>query len=207
MRPYWDWVTTSDTRTAYVPIQRTKTLGNSKQKYTWNKTSGTKLEVAYTTPYAKYGSATLTASRSNSTSVGIVMSVDYNQARLLKVEWQYEKLQKVCHDGTISPYRTKLNVFRWQPKKITGGNLKVASSPTWTCNRSRSSIFQNETRIEKTGSVTFVGHFSIAGVYLDSNNTNNTSNTTVVYPKSGGARICGDSDFPATANRTQEVTK
>jgi len=135
------------------------------------------------------------------------MGVDYNQTRLLRVQWQYEKLQKVCNDGTVSPYVTKLNVFRWQPKQITGGNLKSASSVTWTCNRARSTLFQNKTTIEKTGSVTYAGSFSVAGVSLNSNNTNNTSNTLVVTPKSTGARICGDSTFPASANRTQEVTR
>ncbi|MFJ6679703.1 carboxypeptidase-like regulatory domain-containing protein [Microbacterium sp. NPDC091382] len=206
-RPYWDWVRTSDTRTVWVPIQKTKTLSNSKQTYTWNKTSGTKLEVAYDTPSSNYGSGGLTASRVNSSSVGITMAVDYNQTKLLRVQWQYEKLQKVCNDGTVSPYVTKLNVFRWQPKQITGGNLKSTSTVSWKCNRDRSTTFQNSTKIEKTGSVTYTGAFTVANVSLKSNNTNNTSNTLVVTPKSGGVRICGDSDFPATANRTQEVTR
>ena len=206
LAPYWDWKATSETRTAYVPIQRVKTLSNSKQTYSWDKTSGTKLEVGYTGSGGSYASGGLVQSRINNSTVGIDMVLDYNQTRLLKVQWVYEKLQKVCtNDVNTLTYR--LNVFRWQPKAITGGNLKSSSTVSWTCNRSRSTIFQNKTTVARTSSVTWTGSLTVAGVVLDSSSANNTSNTLIVNPKSTGARICGDNDYPADADRTQEVSK
>jgi hypothetical protein len=191
----------SITKTRYVPVQRVTTGAHSHQTYDWESTSDTQLEAAFTGDGGNY-SGGLTYSRTNSNGLGITLAQPNTSSNLLKVQWQFVRYQLDCV-GIYQEY--SLDDYQWRPDKVTAGNSRPINAPTWSCGGYTTTIASG-TYIAKNSQVRWQGAFTFASVGLDVQQTNTSSETLHITPDKGetAPRVCGDDDWPATADRVQE---
>ena len=98
-----------------------------------------------------------------------------------------------------------LNVYKWTPRKLTGGDKIVASDPSWSCDGSTTTEMSADTWIARSSSVSWNNFFSIAGVTLDATTSNSHAEQLYInIDPNERAKVCGDNDFPASADRVKE---
>lgn len=199
------WSITDRRELRKVGIGKLKTRKNSKQSFTLKHTENTRLEVAY------FGARDYAGGRVGSTQdreVKWKWPVRSQRSKLLRLEWQYAQYRGVCVNKRTGVVR-RTGAYKGAPFKQTGGSFYKSSQPSWTCNRSNSTMFAARTWLARSSNVFYAATFGLGGVSLGASQQTTTKHRIYVGRVKGrpAPRICGDSGFPMEANRLMEVSR
>jgi hypothetical protein len=198
------WQSTHDFRTNLVPVRYMRTLGRSHSSYLWDTSQKTQLDVAFNLDGDKYA-AGLTYSKSQEVGVGMRPHLNNNESVVFKVRWEYERMREWCYVTAVSKY--PLDIWKWVPTRITGGNALTPTTSTFDCNPANQDTYSSTTWVTRVGTVKYEGFFSIAGAQLSSAQTNTDKHKFTITPDNDvdRTRYCGSNDYPLLATLAKEV--
>jgi hypothetical protein len=197
------WQSTHDFKTNLMPVRYMKTLGRSSSDYLWDTTSKTQIGIGFNYDGDKY-QAGFGYSRTQSTSIGIHPSIPNNSEVIFKVRWELERMREWCYVTAVT--RFPLDIWKWVPTRMTGGNSKTATTATINgC--TIEDTFASPTWITRTGSVRYDGWASIAGIKISTIQENTSSHKFTIDPDNDvdRTRYCGQGDYPLYANIAKEI--
>jgi hypothetical protein len=145
----------------------------------------------------------LTYSQSQTINIGALPQIANHESRIFKVRWEYERMREWCYVGAVS--RFPLDVWKWVPTRLTGGNAKPPTTASFPCDKY--DTFSAPTWVTKTGTEVYQAFFSIAGIGLDSAQTNSEKHKFTIIPDNDvdRTRYCGNYDYPLSAIIAKEV--
>lgn len=191
----------------FPPIQRLRTRAHSVQRYEFETTGRTQLEVAWTGDGGNYAGG-FTYSRESQQSLGYRWTQKNRLKQVLRPEWEYRRYRVKCieSDGGYNPDSYLTNTYQWRANRLTTGGRLTDSEASWTCAAGKTVRMPVETWVAKSSTVVWDNWFSVATVKLNSRQTNTSSHKLTVIPDSGerSPRICGDSGYPDESNRIKE---
>lgn len=191
----------------YVPTKYFKTT--SRASFTWKigRSNETSFQIAM-----KIGSSSSAGGFASSyvdSSLSYLPTVGNNAQKIFKIKWRYVYERRYCKmidTGNIH----WLDVYRWMPDRPEAGNLLLDTSSTFSCGGTGPAYVDTitvETSVAKNSTVRYGGFFTIAGVTLDSKQSDSDSQTFTIKPDSGArAKICGSNTTPAYARLVKEMT-
>jgi hypothetical protein len=202
----WRWMDKDAYTKRWVPTQKLTARSKSKMKYEWETSHNTEMQIAYA-GYGDHYAGGLTKSWNDVNAAGIIATVGPDWNGELDLQWQFRKQRQWCltRGGYGGTYRDS-GKRRWMPLDWTGGNRNRVDSWTWACDPDYESYTDNQLWVARSSSVRWVQWFEIAGVQLDSVQTNSSAHRLTVMPLSGKrVHICGSNDIPARASSVREI--
>jgi hypothetical protein len=203
----WRWMKKNAYLKRWLPTQKLTARSKSKMKYEWETSDQTEMQVAYA-GYGSHYAGGLTKSWNEVNAAGIIANVGPDWNGELDLQWRFRKQRQWCLIRTPygGVYRDS-GKRRWMPLVWTGGNRNRVDSWTWQCNQDNTTYTDNQLWVARASSVRWVQWFEIAGVQLDSVQTNSSAHRLTVIPRSGQrVHICGSNDIPTRASSVREIT-
>jgi hypothetical protein len=198
----YEWHPTNHYRTGWVPIRWTKTEGKSTVHYSWTTSTETQLGVTIAPTVGPNYAGGLGYSVKNDTSMTISPDWPNNTDKTALVEWKYRKMQAWCPDRPTLPHGPvtpgyPLSLWKWQAWRADG-YTKANQSTHVTINCMDRGPVAFTTTLTRDHSETFNSWFSIAGVGLQSSQTQSEATSVTLRPDPGQVpKFCSsDSDGP-----------
>jgi hypothetical protein len=204
--PVWRWVDDAYVK-RWLPAQKLIARSKSKMKYAWQTTSNTQLQIAYSGFGSHYaGGLSRAWIQEDSAGINATVGPDWNGE--VNLQWRFQKQREWCMSagGWGATYRDS-GKRRWPALNWTGGNQNVRDAWSWSCDPDFSTYTDNVFWAARASTVRWAEWFEIAGVQLDSTQTNSTAHKLSVVPISGQrVHICGSNADPIKAGAVQEIT-
>lgn len=207
---HYSWVPNGNvTTTRWIVVQSIRTRNHANQVYSWDTTKRTRTQVVYAGVGANYAGGLSYAQNHDSSAGAQTSPAGSYWAGYVKAHWRYRQWKQVCYNDN-DPARTDTGERKWLPKNWTGGFKKVpdASVGLWSCKAKWDTVIAGRLWVARRTSTLHNGQFTIAGVGLDSAQTNSSSHRlTIKAHASESARICGSNNDPIYAKRIIEGFK
>lgn len=193
----------------YVPTKWFRTRDNSRQQWVYERSHESTFGLAFDADGSKYQGG-MAGSRYEKTGLSFKPEVGNNAHQFFKVRTKYQKWRAYCYYSEIEqPYTDSywLDLWKWAPRELTGGNKKVDTSSSITCGDGPEYVdsFGAETTISRESSASYNNSFTIIGVRLDSRTLDRSYQSFTVYPDAGvNAKYCGSNKAPMYANFAKE---
>ena len=203
------WFATGKKKYPYVPTKYAKTTSRARFTWVFRRSNETAMEVSMEVG-GDSGKGGLTYSQKNKSYTEWTWAAPRRSTRIYKIKWLHLKQQKACKNAVPqSSNWTLIDVYRWAPWEPRIGNVDPKTSDTFTCGKGPEYVdrIAGEVTVSKDSEVNLRGFFSVAGVTLNANQTDGSSqvfNVKNVARKT--AKICGYDAAPETAKLVKEMS-
>src|SRR5262249_16179732 len=161
----------------------------------------TEMQVAYAGVGSHYAGG-LTKSWEQTYAAGIIATRGPNWDGEIELQWRFQKQRQWCMtaSGYGATYRDS-GKRPWLPPNLPMGNRNRVDDWSWTCDRDFAAYIENQAWVARSSTVRWVHWFEIAGVELDSIQTNSAAHRLSVLPLPGRrVHVCGSNDDPSKAS-------
>jgi hypothetical protein len=203
------WMAVDSYKYNEVPTKFIKTGNNSKAAWTIARSNETKLGIAIDVAGTATAGSALWESASNR-SIEWTPSVGNNVQSIFYIKWRFQKEKKICHDSLGTGHVWVLNARRWMPNRPEAGNDIVGTIVSFACGGpgpAYRDFITAPVALAQGSTSKLGGYFRIAGVALDAQQTDASSQVLKITPDAGRtAEWCGSNDSPAYAKFVKEVS-
>jgi hypothetical protein len=195
----YEWHPTNHYRDAWAPIKWTKTEGKSTIHYSWTTSAETQLGVTIVPSLGTNYAGGVSYSAKNETSMTISPDWPNNTEKTAMAEWRYRKMQAWCPDRPAAPHGPvtpgyPLSLWKWKAWR-PDGYTKANKSTHVTINCMKRGPVAFETTLRKKHTETFNSWFSVAGVGLQSSQTQSDDTSVTIKPDAGQVpQVCSSDE-------------